>query len=63
MPTLTGQSIDRYQISTLLDEDQLGAIYKAYDPKFDRTVTIYFVNAQVAKQMAPSWSSTNWVEI
>jgi uncharacterized repeat protein (TIGR01451 family) len=50
MSALTGQTIDRYQISNLLSEDQLGAVYKAYDPKFDRTVTLYFVNAQAAKQ-------------
>ncbi len=45
MQALIGQTIDRYQISDLLAEDQLGAIFKAYDPKFDRTVTLYFVNA------------------
>lgn len=50
MQALTGQTIDRYQISDLLAEDQLGAIFKAYDPKFDRTVALYFVSAQVAKQ-------------
>jgi len=50
MQALIGQTIDRYQISDLLAEDQLGAAFKAYDPKFDRTVTLYFVNLQVAKQ-------------
>ena len=50
MQALIGQTIDRYQISDLLAEDQLGAAYKAYDPKFDRTVTLYFINLQVAKQ-------------
>jgi serine/threonine protein kinase len=50
MQALIGQSIDRYQISAQLAEDRSGAIYKAYDPKFDRTVTLYLINLQVAKQ-------------
>src|SRR5512135_358439 len=50
MQALIGQSIDRYQINTLLGEDQLGTIYKAYDPKFDRTVTVYLIDAPFARQ-------------
>ena len=50
MQALIGQTIDRYKISEFIAEDQLGAIFKAYDPKFDRTVAFYFVNAQNAKQ-------------
>ncbi len=50
MQELIGQTIDRYKISDFLAEDQLGSIYRAYDPKFDRTVTLYYVNTQVAKQ-------------
>ncbi len=48
MLELIGQTIDRYQIATRLREERWGAIWKAYDPKFDRTVAVY--------TLAPEWA-------
>ncbi len=38
-----GQTIDRYKIIALLEEDAAVAVYQAFDPKFDRNVTIYLI--------------------
>jgi Tol biopolymer transport system component/serine/threonine protein kinase len=42
---LIGQSFDRYKIVSLLGEGQLGAVYKAFDPSFQREVAIKLIRS------------------
>jgi len=46
MPDNIGQTIDRYQITAQVHKDRLSTIYKAFDPKFERNVTIYLIGDQ-----------------
>lgn len=48
MPDLTGQTIDRYEILELLEQDRIATVYKARDPKFDRLVAIYALETPAA---------------
>jgi uncharacterized repeat protein (TIGR01451 family) len=50
MLELIGQTIDRYQIATRLREERWGAIWKAYDPKFDRTVAVHTLSSEWAQR-------------
>lgn len=43
MPNLAGQTIDRYKIRELLEQDRIVSAYQAYDPKFDRLVALYLI--------------------
>ncbi|MCZ7553623.1 MAG: FHA domain-containing protein [Anaerolineales bacterium] len=45
MPNLTSQTVDRYEIRELLEQDRIASVYQAYDPKFDRLVTLYLLTA------------------
>lgn len=50
MLELIGQTVDRYQIATRLREERWGAIWKAYDPKLDRTVAVYTLASEWAQR-------------
>ncbi len=53
MENLVGQNLDRYQITSLLFEDQSANLFLANDPKLDRLVAIY-LNKQQEKQVEKS---------
>ena len=44
LSSLIGQSIERYQIISLLGSGRLGAVYKAHDPSLQRDVAIKVIN-------------------
>ncbi len=46
MQELIGQTLDRYQIVASLSEERWGNIFKAYDPKLDRTVILRVLDSQ-----------------
>lgn len=46
MRDLIGQSIDRYQVSSRLSDHRWGSTWKAYDPKFDRSVVLYVLDPE-----------------
>lgn len=48
MQDLIGKSIDRYQVVARLDEFAWGAAWKAYDPKFDRSVVLLILDPEWA---------------
>jgi uncharacterized repeat protein (TIGR01451 family) len=48
MPELIGPTLDRYRVVERLAEDSWGSVYKAYDPKFDRTVAIQVLDPRQA---------------
>lgn len=50
MLDLIGQLIDRYQVVAHLGDERWGSVFKAYDPKFDRTVVLLIVDPQWAAQ-------------
>ena len=50
MPELIGPKLDRYRIVERLAEDSWGSVYKAYDPKFDRTVAIQVLDPRQAAE-------------
>lgn len=46
MLELIGQTLDRYQGLEHLDDEYWGSNFKAFDPKFDRTIVIQVLSAQ-----------------
>lgn len=46
MHDLIGQSIDRYQVSSRLSDYPWGSTWKAYDPKFDRSVVLLILDSE-----------------
>ena len=47
---LVGQSLDRYQIVSLLSEGRIGAVFKAHDDKLQRDVAIQVMHPQFAQR-------------
>ena len=50
MPELVGSSIGRYQIINHLGQETCGEVFKAYDPKLDRTVAIQVLDQHLAEK-------------
>jgi uncharacterized repeat protein (TIGR01451 family) len=50
MPDLIGQTIEQYQIVAKLSQERWGELYKAYDAKFDRTVSFHALDELWASQ-------------
>jgi uncharacterized repeat protein (TIGR01451 family) len=50
MLDLIGQLIDRYQVIAHMSDERWGSVFKAYDPKFDRTVVLQILDRQWAVQ-------------
>ncbi len=43
-------TFDRFQVQSLIREEKLGLVYRAYDPKFNRQVAIQFLDSELATQ-------------
>lgn len=50
MDNLIGQTFEQYQISGKIGEDRWGLLFKAYDPKFDRSVALFVLRPQITDQ-------------
>jgi serine/threonine protein kinase len=50
MPDLIGKTIEQYQIVAQLSQERWGELYKAYDAKFDRTVSLHVLDQSWAAQ-------------
>ncbi len=50
METLVGQTLNRYQITSMLGEGGMGAVYKARDVTLQRDVAIKVMHAQFTRQ-------------
>ncbi|MBN1148435.1 MAG: DUF11 domain-containing protein [Anaerolineales bacterium] len=48
-----GRTLDRYRIIDHLADDYWGSVYKAYDPKFQRTTAIQILDPQLAANPSP----------